>query len=321
MPIRAVSRVAVSASLAVCTLAAPSLAQIPTCGVKNHMRLVNRINNDPTPELRVDSGWQTIAPGTSLDTPGTSTASGPLGFSTGSWLASATYGRLAFSGSGSGTNVPGNGIFLWIDEWIGGEPKAQFRDRLTVVSSTLPANTPVTIRAVASVNGYATCTAPRPAAEQSFYGSFGGAAGFSLTFNELTPGTQSQEFVVPVGQSRDIFGKLHCTIRDYRLQGGTVYSDTIQADLLASVSFAVLTPGASLQFCSAALYAPCTGDLNGDAVVDDSDFTMFVVAYNILDCADPAMPPGCPSDFNGDDLVDDDDFTAFVAAYNQLVCD
>jgi len=314
------NRVLRVALLAVGASAAPALAQVPTCGVKNHMRLVNRINNDPNPELRIDTGWQAVAAGTSLDTPGTSTASGPLGFSTGSWLASSTYGRLTFSGSGSGTNVPGNGIFLWIDEWIGGEPKAQFRDRLTVVSSTLPANTPVTIRAVASVNGYATCTAPRPAAEQSYYGSFGGAAGFSMTFNELTPGTQSQEFVVPVGQSRDIFGKLHCTIRDYRLQGGAVYSDTIQADLFASVSLTVLTPGASLQFCSGALYAPCKGDFNGDGLVDDSDFTAFVIGYNILDCADSAMPPGCPADLNGDALVDDEDFTAFVTAYNQLVC-
>jgi len=319
MPIRSVSRVAVAASLAVCASTAPTLAQIPTCGVKNHMRLVNRINNDPTPELRVDSGWQTIAPGTSLDTPGTSTASGPLGFSTGSWLASATYGRLTFSGSGSGTNAPGNGIFLWIDEWIGGEPKAQFRDRLTAVSSTLPANTPVTIRAVASVSGFATCSAPPGQAEESFSASFSGPMGLSVSFSN-TVGQQTQDFIIPVGQFRDLVGRLNCTIRDNRLLGGTVYSDTIEADLRASISFTVLTPGATLQFCSSALYAPCKGDFNADGLVDDTDFTSFVVGYNILDCADPAMPPGCPSDFNGDGLVDDDDFVGFVQAYNQLLC-
>jgi len=65
---------------------------------------------------------------------------------------------------------------------------------------------------------------------------------------------------------------------------------------------------------------PCTGDLNADGFVDDSDFTIFVTAYNILDCADPTMPSGCASDFNSDGLVDDADFVIFVPAYNALLC-
>jgi len=64
----------------------------------------------------------------------------------------------------------------------------------------------------------------------------------------------------------------------------------------------------------------CPGDLNTDSVVDDSDFTIFVAAYNLLDCADPAMPPGCPADLNADGFVDDLDFQAFVVAYDQLIC-
>ncbi|MBL8876833.1 MAG: hypothetical protein JNM86_13640 [Phycisphaerae bacterium] len=64
----------------------------------------------------------------------------------------------------------------------------------------------------------------------------------------------------------------------------------------------------------------CPSDLNGDDQVDDSDFVLFVSAYNILDCADPAMPPGCPADINGDTFVDDADFVAFVGAYDQLIC-
>jgi len=54
--------------------------------------------------------------------------------------------------------------------------------------------------------------------------------------------------------------------------------------------------------------------------VDDGDFQIFVVAYNILDCADLAMPSGCPADLNGDGFVDDADFQGFVVAYNELVC-
>lgn len=65
---------------------------------------------------------------------------------------------------------------------------------------------------------------------------------------------------------------------------------------------------------------PCPADFNGDGFVDDSDFTIFVAGYNILDCADPTMDAGCPADINGDGFVDDADFTLFVVAYNELVC-
>lgn len=64
----------------------------------------------------------------------------------------------------------------------------------------------------------------------------------------------------------------------------------------------------------------CIGDLNNDGFVDDSDFVLFVAAYNLLDCADPTMPVGCPADFNDDGFVDDADFVLFVAAYNELIC-
>ena len=65
---------------------------------------------------------------------------------------------------------------------------------------------------------------------------------------------------------------------------------------------------------------PCPGDFNGDGPVDDSDFVIFVAAYELLDCADPAMPAGCPTDMNKDGLVDDADFSLFVVAYNQFIC-
>ena len=71
---------------------------------------------------------------------------------------------------------------------------------------------------------------------------------------------------------------------------------------------------------SFSLGAACPCDLNGDGFVEDTDFTIFVGAYNLLDCADPSMAPGCPADFDGDGLVDDADFVVFVQAYNELVC-
>ncbi len=71
-----------------------------------------------------------------------------------------------------------------------------------------------------------------------------------------------------------------------------------------------------------ATYVPaiCPADLTGEGFVDDSDFQVFVQAYNILDCADGSMPLGCPADFNLDGFVDDNDFLIFVIAYNELVC-
>jgi hypothetical protein len=54
--------------------------------------------------------------------------------------------------------------------------------------------------------------------------------------------------------------------------------------------------------------------------VDDADFQLFAVAYDLLDCADPAMPAGCPADLNADGFVDDLDFQLFAVAYDQLIC-
>lgn len=86
-----------------------------------------------------------------------------------------------------------------------------------------------------------------------------------------------------------------------------------------------LPPGYSANSAQAGisnnLYTPpCQCDFNHDNQVDDADFIAFVAAYNILDCADPAMTPGCPVDVNYDSFVDDSDFTVFVAAYNNLLC-
>jgi hypothetical protein len=64
----------------------------------------------------------------------------------------------------------------------------------------------------------------------------------------------------------------------------------------------------------------CEGDFNNDGLVDDNDFQIFVVAYDILDCTDASMPAGCPADITRDGFVDDTDFTRFVVAYDVLVC-
>jgi hypothetical protein len=69
------------------------------------------------------------------------------------------------------------------------------------------------------------------------------------------------------------------------------------------------------------LRSGCVADLNADGLVDDADFSIFVVAYNTLDCADPTMPPLCPADLNRDAVVDDADFSIFAVAYDALICE
>jgi len=65
----------------------------------------------------------------------------------------------------------------------------------------------------------------------------------------------------------------------------------------------------------------CRANINGDCYTDDADFALFAPMYNILDCADPAMPAGCPADLNDDGFVDDADFVIFANAYDRLICE
>jgi hypothetical protein len=65
---------------------------------------------------------------------------------------------------------------------------------------------------------------------------------------------------------------------------------------------------------------PCPADFNADQQVEDADFAVFALAYDIFDCSDPSMPAGCPADLNHDAFVEDADFALFAAAYDALVC-
>ncbi|MBS0190865.1 MAG: hypothetical protein U0573_03095 [Phycisphaerales bacterium] len=60
----------------------------------------------------------------------------------------------------------------------------------------------------------------------------------------------------------------------------------------------------------------CPADFNQDGVVDDADFSIFIVSYNEL-----LIPPANPiCDLNFDNLVDDADFSIFVVAYDEYLC-
>jgi hypothetical protein len=111
--------------------------------------------------------------------------------------------------------------------------------------------------------------------------------------------------------------------------GEAIYVKTLQVDAgsrlinpSCRIYYNTLINSGTIDFPSNVipLAAPCSGDLNGDSIVDDSDFVIFALAYNILDCVDPAMAEGCPADLNADGFVDDADFVIFAAAYDALLC-
>ena len=65
----------------------------------------------------------------------------------------------------------------------------------------------------------------------------------------------------------------------------------------------------------------CTGDLNGDGIVEDTDFVIFYAGYLALLCDSPEMEEGCPGDLTLDGSVDEVDFGLFAEAYNAYFCE
>jgi len=128
-------------------------------------------------------------------------------------------------------------------------------------------------------------------------------------------------------------GGIWLDVPDAPLQygGGTVAADANDAPSM-NVTCSLIRDAPPIRFrcvvtnaCGSvtspiATLMPCLADLTCDNLVGDEDFVVFAAAYNLLDCADPAMESGCPADLNGDGLVDDGDFVQFVAAYNNLGC-
>lgn len=58
-------------------------------------------------------------------------------------------------------------------------------------------------------------------------------------------------------------------------------------------------------------------DLDFDGFVDDADFVLFSLQYDVLECADHSMPEDCSADLNRDGNVDDQDFVIFSREYNR----
>jgi hypothetical protein len=126
-------------------------------------------------------------------------------------------------------------------------------------------------------------------------------------------------------------GNLCLTIRTSGAMPGNAFLDTDGSNPSArgAMRYRILSPDALVANNDSGAFvvrfaftarAFCPWDLNNDGVVNDDDFQIFVLAYDILDCNDGTMPVGCPSDFDFDRIVNDLDFQAFVLAYNELLC-
>lgn len=148
---------------------------------------------------------------------------------------------------------------------------------------------------------------------------------FGLAFGEQWFGMGSPLLNVPTLPSANPLGKLITHVQwGY---GQTVYSTQPSnplVEIAVSGDFTGMDwPGSSpVQpiIGTVNILTKCLGDLDDSGFVDDADFVIFSRHYNLMDCADPAMPLDCPSDFNKDGVVDDIDFSIFIQSYDLPLC-
>lgn len=144
----------------------------------------------------------------------------------------------------------------------------------------------------------------------------GGAAGY------FAPAVSVQHSIVPggmpgTGNIATAATFVNAAAANYRLATGSSGIDTGSNAAAASIAVDFdLSPRVLNNTVDMGAYEfiakTCTGDLNKDGFVDDSDFVRFADAYNnLLDRR---------ADFTADLLTDDSDFVIFADAYNALLC-
>lgn len=162
-----------------------------------------------------------------------------------------------------------------------------------------------------------------------------------ILFPNPTPLSQVLETLAP-GSSSQLQGKicnyppvLPITLSQQVLAGSTTlgtttvsFSTTLTVGIdaagvasftLANISISPSSVG-GLLFTSGTTtitsLPPCSGDLNCDGFVDDTDFVLFAVNYDLF-----SVPPANGvADFNSDGFIDDLDFVIFANSYDQFIC-
>ncbi|MFO1050823.1 MAG: hypothetical protein U1F36_01245 [Planctomycetota bacterium] len=238
-----------SGLLASLCLTAGLLAQ--NCQVRSSYRIATGVNNAPSTDVHYDSGWQTSAP---LMSAHTSINSNNLGCHTrGDVATTADYGWLNCTGTALGNNSPGNGVFLWVDEYIGAEPKARFRDQMTITSASLPNGSPVQVQFRVDLIGFATVVDPSP--EVSFSADvLAWLNGSPIVAVQNQAGSGVLTVSSTVGATFTFEGRLFMTLRARAIQGGSPMTSSMAFDLRALTTITMLTAGADFTTCSGRRY-------------------------------------------------------------------
>jgi hypothetical protein len=215
-------------------------------------------------------------------------------YSNSDFTAVADYGYLHFSGSGSAESVAGNGVFLWVDDWIGAEPRAQHRDRLFVTSTTLPAGTP----AVVEFRG--SRWAPR---RRSWTRVRDSSIKSALHRDPRGPGSLALAHGArrDLGNPRHLRGRHHRRARPVaglpvrlRHDAGRTQDRVIAADVTAEVGTTALTAGVSLTSSSTAVDVPVIASPGGfapDGAWPNPVRNTPVTVHFALPSAEPAVLP------------------------------
>lgn len=297
-------------------LVASSDALAQTCAARSSYRFANGMcNQTGVGELRPGSPvWDPNLP---LVVSADNTNTSPQGcFSTCSATARADFGDLSFVAWGSGNNCSCGGIFLWIDEWIGGAPKAETTERVTFSSPTLPFGTPVQIAITMRFFGGGSVNDSAPFYSQSGI-VFAGSAAHTLT----TPGTFTLIANSSVGSFLDVRSQLMCSMRAQSVQGGTPSSASLGANLRLTTDIALVTPNVVMTRCAGANPA-CLADLdNGsgtgvrDGGVDVNDLLFFLRSFEMGSLSADLDSDGDPAAATPDGGVDVNDLLYFLARF------
>lgn len=155
------------------------------------------------------------------------------------------FGYLHVDGTGSAATCSSSGICLWLDEWIGGEPKAQFRDSLLVTSATLPSGTPVQVHWTMTFSGFASMSNANSSVSKRAQFTCGNAL-----IDTQVPGTFPAVAKTSMGATLQVRGRLWATLADYQLLQEPPFSGAYAVNLTAAFRVSGLTAGAELVACS-----------------------------------------------------------------------
>lgn len=142
------------------------------------------------------------------------------------------------------------------------------------------------------------------------------AADMLIGVSATNDGIAFRASVSPLGGS-EIYATQITDVETVSLTAGT-WKLVISGGRSLSCGQCFSSVNSNMSFAATFDFGPCLADFNSDTFVDDTDFTIFAVAYNDLIC--PGFPAPCTGDINQDGYVDDADFVLFAVAYNELIC-